>query len=213
MPYGGFTSKKITKLLHLGENHFVPSPILKEDNYPMRIIGTATAYPPHRFSQQEIVEALKDFWGENFDKSSLLERLHNRTGVDNRYFSRPLDEYRALDTWGKANDVWIEVAEELGERAIDCALKCAGLTRERINAIFFVSVTGVGSPSIDARLVNRMGLSTNIQPHSNIRPRMCRWCSWLGACRRLCACLSGSSRCAACGRVMFTNAASEKIFR
>lgn len=163
MPYGGFTSKKITKLLHLGENHFVPSPILKEDNYPMRIIGTATAYPPHRFSQQEIVEALKDFWGENFDKSSLLERLHNRTGVDNRYFSRPLDEYRALDTWGKANDVWIEVAEELGERAIDCALKCAGLTRERINAIFFVSVTGVCSPSIDARLVNRMGLSRNIK--------------------------------------------------
>jgi len=129
----------------------------------MRIAATATAYPPYYFSQQEIVEAIKEYWGESFDKSSLLERLHYRTGVDCRYFSRPLDEYRGLDTWGKANDAWIEVSEELGEKAIDCALKFAGLSRDRINAIFFVSVTGVCSPSIDARLVNRMGLSRNIK--------------------------------------------------
>jgi alkylresorcinol/alkylpyrone synthase len=32
-----------------------------------------------------------------------------------------------------------------------------------IEALFFVSVTGVASPSIDARLVNRMGLSPNIK--------------------------------------------------
>src|SRR5271155_1427799 len=129
----------------------------------MRIAATATAYPPYYFSQQEIVEAIKEYWGESFDKSSLLERLHSRTGVDSRYFSRPLNEYRGLDTWGKANDVWIEVSEELGEKAIDCALKFAGFSRDRINAIFFVSVTGVCSPSIDARLVNRMGLSRNIK--------------------------------------------------
>jgi alkylresorcinol/alkylpyrone synthase len=129
----------------------------------MRIAATATAYPPHYFSQQQVVEALKEYWGETFDKAGLLERLHYRTGVDGRHFSRPLDEYRGLDTWGKTNDVWIEVAEQLGEQAIDCALKLAGLTRDRINAIFFVSVTGVCSPSIDARLVNRMGLSQNIK--------------------------------------------------
>jgi len=129
----------------------------------MRILSTATAYPPYYFSQQEIVEAIKEYWDESFEKSGLLERLHYRTGVDGRYFSRQLDEYRGLDTWGKANDAWIEVSEELGEKAIDCALKQAGLGRERINAIFFVSVTGVCSPSIDARLVNRMGLSRNIK--------------------------------------------------
>ena len=129
----------------------------------MRILSTATAYPPYYFSQQEIVEAIKEYWDESFEKSGLLERLHYRTGVDGRYFSRQLNEYRGLDTWGKANDAWIEVSEELGEKAIDCALKQAGLGRERINAIFFVSVTGVCSPSIDARLVNRMGLSRNIK--------------------------------------------------
>jgi len=129
----------------------------------MHIVSTATAYPPHYFTQQQVVEALKAYWGENFDRADLLERLHYRAGVDGRYFCRDLGAYLALDTWGKTNDVWIEVAEELGERAIDCALKLAGFSRDRIDAIFFVSVTGVCSPSIDARLTDRMGLSRNIK--------------------------------------------------
>jgi alkylresorcinol/alkylpyrone synthase len=55
------------------------------------------------------------------------------------------------------------VAQELGERAIDCALKQAGLSREAIGAIFFVTVTGVASPSIDARLMNRMRLPPHVR--------------------------------------------------
>ena len=129
----------------------------------MHILATSTAYPPHYYSQREVVEALLAFWGEDPRTSTVVERLHMRTGVDGRHFARPLDEYRALDTWGKVNDVWIEVAQELGERAIDCALKQAHLDRRQIGAIFFVTVTGVASPSIDARLVNRMRLSPNIR--------------------------------------------------
>jgi alkylresorcinol/alkylpyrone synthase len=129
----------------------------------MRIVSTATAYPPHYFTQQQVVDALKGYWGGSFDKAEVLERLHLRTGVDGRYFSRQLNDYPALDTWGKTNDAWIEVAEELGIQAIDCALKVAGVARDQINAIFFVSVTGVASPSVDARLVNSMQLSPNIK--------------------------------------------------
>jgi alkylresorcinol/alkylpyrone synthase len=129
----------------------------------MRIAATSTAFPPYYFKQQEVVEALKTYWGKSPDGAAVLERLHSRTGVQDRYFSRPLEEYEALDTWGKTNNVWIEVAEQLGEKAIDCLLKQTGLARDRIAAIYFVSVTGVCSPSIDARLVNKMRLSPNIK--------------------------------------------------
>lgn len=136
----------------------------------MRIAGTATAFPPYYFTQQEVVSALKGYFDESLvDEEALerlhfvLERLHFRTGVDGRYFSRPLGDYLALDTWGKANNVWIEVAEELGARAIEDLLDQTGTAREQIAAIFFVSVTGVASPSIDARLVNRLKLSPQIK--------------------------------------------------
>lgn len=133
----------------------------------MHILATSTAFPPNYYSQREVVDALLAYWGSGSGSDpklgAVLERLHTRTGVDGRYFARRLDEYDALDTWGKTNNVWIEVAQELGERSIDCALKQAGLRRDQLGAIFFVSVTGVSSPSIDARLVNRMQLSPNIR--------------------------------------------------
>jgi alkylresorcinol/alkylpyrone synthase len=129
----------------------------------MQIITTATAFPPHYCLQQEVVDALKTQWEQGMENAAVLERLHSRTGVAGRYFSRPLQDYPALDTWGKTNDVWIETAERLGEQAIDCVLNKAGVDRQQIGALFFVSVTGVSSPSVDARLVDRMQLSLQIK--------------------------------------------------
>jgi len=129
----------------------------------MRIANTATAFPQYYFTQREVVDALRNYWDKGEECAHILERLHFRTGVEGRYYCRPLSEYQGLDTWGKMNDVWIEVAEQLGERAIDCVLKTAGVGRDEIGALFFVSVTGVSSPSIDARLVNKMKLNPNLK--------------------------------------------------
>jgi len=129
----------------------------------MHILATATAFPEHYISQREFLDALLPYWGADAKLASIIERLHLRTGVDGRYFSRPLTDYLALDTWGKCNDAWIETALDLGQRSIECALKQAGLRADQLGAIFFVSVTGVASPSIDARLVNRMNLSPKIR--------------------------------------------------
>jgi alkylresorcinol/alkylpyrone synthase len=129
----------------------------------MQIIATATAFPPHYFLQDVIVEALTTHWNQTPGNAAMLERLHSRTGVAGRYFSLPLEQYPPLDTFGKTNDVWIETAERLGEQAIECVLKKAGVDREQIGALFFVSVTGVASPSVDALLVDRMRLSPRIK--------------------------------------------------
>src|ERR1700732_1332912 len=68
-----------------------------------------------------------------------------------------------MTTWGQANDAWIKVAQELGEQALCLALHHSGLAPKDIGALFFTSVTGISSPSIDALLINRMGLSPNIR--------------------------------------------------
>ncbi len=129
----------------------------------MRIVTTATAYPPYYFLQDEVITALKTYWDKGLENAAVLERLHSRTGVQGRYFCRPLEQYAGLDTWGKSNDVWIETAERLGEQAINCVLSKAGVDREEIGALFFVSVTGISSPSIDARLADRMRLSRKVK--------------------------------------------------
>lgn len=106
---------------------------------------------------------MKKYWDKGMENALMIERLFSRTGVEGRYFSRPLEEYYALDTLGKSNNVWIEVATELGEKAIDCVLRQAGVGRDQVGALFFVSVTGISSPSVDARLVDKMGMNPHIR--------------------------------------------------
>lgn len=129
----------------------------------MRISGVASAFPRHYYRQEQITEALKRHWADKLGKPEALDRMFSRVGVDGRFLSLPLEDYDLLSTWGEANNVWIEVAEELGEQALCGALTRAGLATDDLGALFFTSVTGIASPSIDARLINRMGLPKNIK--------------------------------------------------
>ena len=129
----------------------------------MKIVATTTAFPPYYFTQDEVLAALKTYWDKGLENAAVLERLHSRTGVEGRYFCRPLAEYYALDTWGKTNDVWIETALTLGETAISTLLRESGLPPEKIGTIISVSVTGIACPSIDARLIDKMKLPTHIK--------------------------------------------------
>jgi alkylresorcinol/alkylpyrone synthase len=126
-------------------------------------LGTGTALPPHYYPQESLIAAFREHWASRLERFSILERLHMATGVDGRYLTLPIEAYPELKQWGKANDIWIEAAQELGQQAICHALNAAHIERDRIAALFFVSISGICSPSIDARLVNRMHLNRNIK--------------------------------------------------
>jgi alkylresorcinol/alkylpyrone synthase len=128
----------------------------------MRITAAATALPPHYYPQDVLIEAFRKHWGGRLDRFDVLTRLHNATGVDGRYLAFPLESY-PFATWGEANNRWIEATLELGQQAICRALLQAGTALADIGAFFFVSITGVASPSIEARLINRMGLNPQMK--------------------------------------------------
>jgi alkylresorcinol/alkylpyrone synthase len=129
----------------------------------MQITSVASAFPKHYYPQSVLLDALKQMWGPRLENPAVLDRLYTRIGVDARYTALPVEDYPHLDRWGTANQHWIEVAQDLGEKALGCALKRAKLEPTEIGALFFVSITGIASPSIEARLINRMGLSTNMK--------------------------------------------------
>lgn len=130
---------------------------------PMKIASVASALPRHYYTQEVLAEALKRYWGNKLADSPLVDRLHSRMNVDGRYLALPIDAYEKMASWGEANSAWIEVGQELGEQALCRSLSLAGLSPDDLDALFVVSVTGIASPSLDARLVNRMGLSPRIK--------------------------------------------------
>jgi alkylresorcinol/alkylpyrone synthase len=129
----------------------------------MRIISAGTAFPENVYRQEAITAALKDAWGSRLQRPAVLDRLHGHCGVEQRHLVMPLEGYHGVTTWGQANDLWIDFAQTLGRDAICRAITPLGLMPADIDALFFVTVTGVASPSVDARLVNRMGLSPHIK--------------------------------------------------
>lgn len=129
----------------------------------MKIAGVSGAFPKHYFRQEVLVSALKQYWGDRLIKPQVLDRLHSRVDVRGRYMSLPLEGYIKLSTFGEANTAWIDTALELGEQAIQGALDRTSFTARDLSALFVVSVTGIASPSLDARLVNRMNLCPNIK--------------------------------------------------
>lgn len=129
----------------------------------MTIAGVASALPENKYDQRVLLQALQKHWGPKVDNPAFLERLQARVGVESRYLALPITEYYGLTRWGDANNRWIEVALDLGQKALCCALSRSGFSSGDLGAIFFVSVTGIASPSIDARLVNRMNLPVNIK--------------------------------------------------
>jgi len=129
----------------------------------MRIASVGTAFPPHRYPQAVITEALKERMQDKLAMPDIMDRLHGNCGVDYRHIMFPLDTLGTISGFGPSNDAWIKGALELGQEAIEKALDQAGIEVSDISAIFFTSVTGIACPSIDARLVNLMGFPKNIK--------------------------------------------------
>jgi alkylresorcinol/alkylpyrone synthase len=124
-----------------------PSPLV-------RAVGRAL--PPHYASQEQLIGAFRELWAKKHFNLERLEDLHRAVNVSGRFLSLPIDEYHPLVTFQQRNDAWIHAAVELGEKVVRQALDKAGLTPRDVDHIFFVTVTGLAVPSLEARLANRL---------------------------------------------------------
>ncbi len=121
------------------------------------------ALPAYRYRQAELTQHVAQLSGVEPARRALLDRLHARAGVDTRYTVLPLPEYGGLGGIGPANDRYIELATALGEQAITSALGAAGVAAADVDLLIVTSVTGVAVPSLDARLIPRLGLRPDVK--------------------------------------------------
>lgn len=130
---------------------------------PPILAGVGRALPPHRYSQADLLAALADHWAALGHAPRRLARMHRAVQVQARHLALPIDEYRTLTDFGAANDAFIRVGTALAQQAVGEALADAGLAVTDIDAIFFTTVTGLATPTIDARLVNALGLRRDVK--------------------------------------------------
>jgi alkylresorcinol/alkylpyrone synthase len=128
-----------------------------------RVVSVAPVLAPHPYPQEQISATFRSVVGLEPDRQALLDRLHAATGVRCRHLALPLERYATLTSFGEANDAYIDVGLDLAERAVKEALQGAGLAPDDVDLLMTVSVTGIAAPSLDARLVARLGLRPDLR--------------------------------------------------
>lgn len=128
-----------------------------------QVLAVRGVLPEHRYSQAEITEAFADVIGSEPTTRGLLGRIHGNAGVAHRHLALPLDEYAGLSDFGKANDVFIDVAVELASRAVTDTLQAAELAPADVDLIVSTTITGLAVPSLDARVSTRVGLRPDVK--------------------------------------------------
>lgn len=130
----------------------------------MSTIGAvATAVPAHRVPQSEAREFAEALFEGAFSDIGRLLSVFDHAHIESRHFAAPPEWFRRDHSFAEKNELYVAVAEDLAERAASECLRRAGLTPEHVDHLIFVSTTGLATPSIDARLVNRMKLRRNVR--------------------------------------------------
>jgi alkylresorcinol/alkylpyrone synthase len=120
------------------------------------IHALATASAPYAIVQQQA----RDFAERLFaDDPAFFERMagvYANAGIETRQLCVPPEWFDAPHGWTDRNAVFTEQALALLETAARCCLDQAALGPEAVDAIVVVSSTGVTTPSLDARLMERL---------------------------------------------------------
>lgn len=120
------------------------------------IRSVGRALPPNAADQEELIGAFRHVWSQQNFNMARVEELHRAVKVGRRHLALPLEAYAELGGFASRSRAFAEVAQTLGAAAISSALEAAGLEPGDVDHLFFATVTGVATPSIDARLVNRL---------------------------------------------------------
>ena len=127
-----------------------------------RLLAVATAVPPYPLDQNDVVERVKLLFGRSPDLDRLLPVFLN-TGIHRRYSCVPIEWYDRAHGWPERNRIYLDSAVDLLEAATRQVLHLIGCQKHDIDSIVVVSTTGIATPSLDALLMERMGLQRTVR--------------------------------------------------
>ena len=128
-----------------------------------RLVAVATAVPPHTVTQDDAKSLATELFATLLADEPALLGVFDHAGVTTRHASRPLDWYASAHGWRETTEAFVESALALTEQAVRDVLERCALTAADVDHIVFVTSTGVATPSLDARLCNRLPFRSDVR--------------------------------------------------
>lgn len=129
-----------------------------------RVESVGTALPPYVLRQSDVKDFARAMFGDVFgDDIHRLIGIFDNAEIGTRHFCVPLDWFASAVSFEEKNTLYIDNALALATQAIEQCLDAAQLQPEDIDCIITVSTTGLSTPTLDARLMNRLPFRWNIR--------------------------------------------------
>ncbi|OLP65046.1 Alpha-pyrone synthesis polyketide synthase-like Pks11 [Bacillus pumilus] len=128
------------------------------------ILSVGTSPPHHHVDQQTAAAFAKSQFKRSFKDIDRLLRAFDHGEIQSRQFVKPIEWYQEHHTFQEKNNIYLEKALSHAKEAIDYCLHDTTFLKmpipyEEIDALFFISSTGLSTPSLDAKLMNVLPFS------------------------------------------------------
>lgn len=130
---------------------------------PARIIATATAVPPFILRQAEVAARSADIFAPAVPGFDRFAPIYANAAIDTRHSCVPIDWYGRTHGFTERNDLYLRHATDLLATVAERLLADSGLAAADIDGLVVVSTTGVATPSLDARLMERLAFRRDIE--------------------------------------------------
>jgi alkylresorcinol/alkylpyrone synthase len=127
------------------------------------IVSTFTAVPAHSATQAEVKARLREVFDLPARRLDAAMELFDHAAVERRYSVEPIDRLGVPRPLGEIQERYREHAFGLGRKVARQALEGAGVAAADIDLIITTSCTGIMIPSLDAYLVDALGLRADVR--------------------------------------------------
>jgi alkylresorcinol/alkylpyrone synthase len=127
--------------------------------FDLAIASVSSAVPSHKVSQAAAAERAMRV----FPHLTGLAGLFANTGIESRYVCEAPDWYLEDRGWEERTASFQHHALVLLEEVALKAVEAAGITFQDISAIVVNTITGLAVPSLEARLINRLPFSRQVE--------------------------------------------------
>ena len=115
-----------------------------------------------KVSQEIVKSTSQELFAPSFPHIERYLEIFDNTDIKTRNFCLPLDRFPGLTSFEARNAEYVRIALEYSIKAIEDSIQKAGIQKEDISDMIFISSTGLATPSLDALIINKMRLNQNI---------------------------------------------------
>ena len=126
------------------------------------LLSLTTAVPIHILEQKYAAAVSKRLFGAKMEDFERLQGVFENAGIDRRYMAMPTEWYLAYRGWAERSEAFIAAAIDLFCITARRAADEAGILLTEIDAVVFVTSTGIATPSIEARAAQILGLRPDV---------------------------------------------------